>query len=114
MEPVVDQAPPVADDVAFGEWLYRQIAGALMVRRAEWVDTVAATLQRSRSAPDVFEAVIVGRSEMTAFTAPGRYIYLTGRLIEYCPGEPALAFVIGHEIAHHDLGHLRFFPRWLR
>jgi len=49
-----------------------------------------------------------------AFTAPGRYIYVTGRLMEYCPGEASLAFTIAHELAHHDLGHLRYFPRWFR
>lgn len=102
------------DDVAFGEWFYKQIADTFMIKRTEWVDGIAVRLQSDRLAEDRREVIVVGISEMTAFTFPGRYIYVTGRLIEYCYGEAALAFVIAHELAHHDLGHLRFFPRWFR
>ena len=101
-------------DDAFGEWLYQHIADALVVRRVEWVDGIAARLQAGEAAAGRRFVIVVALSEMTAFTVPGRYIYVTGRLIEYCPGEAALAFVIAHELAHHQLGHLRFFPRWLR
>ena len=45
----------------------------------------------------------------SAFTAPGRYVYFSRRLLEQCPHEDAAAFVIAHEIAHHDLRHLELF-----
>jgi hypothetical protein len=45
----------------------------------------------------------------TAFTAPGRYVYFCRRLLERCPDDETAAFVIAHEIAHHDLGHLNVF-----
>lgn len=102
------------DDVEFGEWFYKHVTDAFLVKRTEWVDGIAARLQAGRPATDRREVIVVGLSDMTAFTVPGRYIYVTGRLIEYCPGEAALAFVIGHELAHHDLGHMRYFPRWFR
>ena len=44
---------------------------------------------------------------------PGRYIYVSRRLLELCRTEEAAAFVIAHEIAHHDLGHLDQLARWL-
>jgi predicted Zn-dependent protease len=46
---------------------------------------------------------------VTAFTAPGRYIYFSRRLLEVCPDDESAAFVVAHELAHHDLGHLRLF-----
>src|SRR5262249_38314230 len=48
-------------------------------------------------------------SLFNAFTAPGQYIYFSRRLLERCPDDETVAFVIAHEIAHHDLGHLAFF-----
>ena len=50
--------------------------------------------------------------EFTAFTAPGRYIYVSRRLLELCRSDEAVAFVIAHELAHHRLGHLDIFPDW--
>ncbi|PYP10940.1 MAG: hypothetical protein DMD59_04180 [Gemmatimonadetes bacterium] len=101
-------------DREFGEWFYQQIAKAFLFKRSEWVDSIAAQLQSDRAPDKRHEVIVIWLSDMTAFTAPGRYIYVTGRLMEYCPGEASLAFTIAHELAHHDLGHLRYFPRWFR
>ena len=105
---------PSADDLELGEWFHQQIAKAFLVKRSEWVDGIAARLQSTRPATERLDVTVVWLSEMTAFTAPGRYIYVTGRLMEYCPGEASLAFTLAHEVAHHDLGHLQYFPRWVR
>ncbi len=110
-------APPPElseSDIQFGEWFREQIAKAFVVKRSEWVDSIAARLQSRRPAAEQRTVIVVLLSDMTAFTAPGQYIYVTGRLMEYCYGEAALAFTIGHELAHHDLGHLQYFPRWFR
>lgn len=44
---------------------------------------------------------------------PGRYIYVARRLLERCPDDDSAAFVVAHEIAHHQLGHLRIFSHRL-
>jgi len=49
----------------------------------------------------------------TAFTLPGQYIYITRRFIERCRSDDPVAFVLAHEIAHHDLGHLSRAERWV-
>ena len=98
----------------FGEWFYQELKQAFMVKRSEWVDGITARLQAGRPPSERREVIVVWLTAMTAFTAPGRYIYVTGRLMEYCSGEAPLAFTIAHELAHHDLGHLRYFPKWLR
>ena len=50
--------------------------------------------------------------EPTAFTAPGRYIYFSRRLYELCATDEEVAFVVGHELAHHDLRHVALFQSW--
>lgn len=51
-----------------------------------------------------------------AFTVDGHHIFLTRTMLELCGSVERAAFVIAHEIAHHELGHV---PRmgvgwWLR
>lgn len=101
-------------NLEFGEWFLGEIKKVFLVKRSEWVDGIAARLQANRPQEERREVVIIWLSEMTAFTAPGRYIYVSGRLMEYCSGEAPLAFTIAHELAHHDLGHLRYFPTSLQ
>lgn len=43
----------------------------------------------------------------------GRYVFLTSALV-VVEENAQLRFVIGHEIAHHVLGHLNVFKHWLR
>lgn len=50
--------------------------------------------------------------ECTAFTTPGPHIYIGRRLLERLPSEECVAFVLSHEVAHHDLQHLDLFRGW--
>ncbi|WP_169311480.1 M48 family metalloprotease [Desulfobacca acetoxidans] len=51
--------------------------------------------------------IVAGRSgsEVNAFAAPGR-IMITRRFLNLCRTDDELAIVLGHELAHHALGHL--------
>ncbi|WKN29876.1 M48 family metalloprotease [Porifericola rhodea] len=44
---------------------------------------------------------------LNAFAAPGGFVYVYTGLIKYLDTEDDLAGVLGHEIAHADLGHTR-------
>jgi hypothetical protein len=59
------------------------------------------------------EVVIPWITAPLAFTAPGRFIFFGRRLYERCPDDETTAFVVGHEMAHHDLGHLDLIPDWM-
>src|SRR5262245_9160319 len=48
----------------------------------------------------------------TAFTTPGCNLYVARQLLERLPTDECAAFVLGHEVAHHDLGHLEVFHSW--
>jgi hypothetical protein len=107
----------VEPGLTFGEWLRRKVEeGAYVEKRdffADQVARVAERLQADRPAEQHLEVVIPWFNVFKAFTGPGRYIYFSRRLLERCPDDDAVAFVIAHEIAHHDLGHLNFFEVWL-
>src|SRR5215469_14039863 len=66
---------------------------------------------RAPLAPIVAE--VIWLSPPTAFTLPGPYIYITRRFIERCRSDDPVAFALAHEIAHHDLGHLKRAERWI-
>lgn len=97
----------------FGDWLYTQIEQNAVVEKqgffVDRVEAVATRLQAGRPADRRFTVAIPWLRAFTAFTAPGRYIYFGRRLLERCPDEDSTAFVIAHEMAHHDLGHLELF-----
>lgn len=97
----------------FGEWLYKEIAANVAIERngfmPDRVRAVAARLQHDRPAVERYEGIVPLIDSFYAFTAPGKYVYFGRRLLERCPHEDSVAFVIAHEIAHHDLGHLDFF-----
>jgi predicted Zn-dependent protease len=97
----------------FGEWLHAQIAEQVHVEHTGFmtdrVRAASARLQAERPADQRYVTEVPWLEMFSAFTAPGRYVYFSRRLLEMCPHEDAVAFVIAHEIAHHDLGHLELF-----
>ena len=127
-----DALPDFDTDDAFGEWLHGHLkkkhgfeTRPLPVRRrrghapvtprpaALWerVQRVEDRIQAD-SPPSVHKRVeIVRMCEVNAFVAPGRYIYITAELMRRLPTDDAVALVVGHELAHADLGHLLEFRR---
>ena len=103
----------IAPGEYFGDWLHAEIEkNAVIERRGFMPDRVRAAatrLQQGRPNEQCYLVDVAWLDEFTAFTAPGRYIYFGRRLLERCPTEDSTAFVIAHEIAHHDLGHLAYF-----
>ena len=100
-----------------GDRLYAALESSVVFETSGWaverVERVAARLQRARPPSQRLQVVVPWIDAFTAFTTPGRYIYFSRRLLELCRHDEATAFVIAHEIAHHDLGHLDLLARWL-
>jgi predicted Zn-dependent protease len=101
---------------SFGEWLHQQVLEAVQFEEDQWwVDRarrVETRLQADRPPAQRLVVEIPWLEVVTAFTAPGRYIYFSRRLFERCATDEHVAFVIAHEIAHHDLGHVDLFAGW--
>lgn len=103
----------VGEGESFGDWLHSEIAASTHIEKngfmPDRVRVVAERLQADRPNDQRMQGVVPWLDSFSAFTAPGKYIYFSRRLLERCPHEEAAAFVIAHEIAHHDLGHLEMF-----
>jgi len=101
---------------SFGEWLHKEMLEAAAFEDASWamdrIRRVEARLQADRLESNRLKVEIPWLEEVTAFTAPGRDIYFSRRLYEVCATDEQVAFVVGHEIAHHDLGHVALFHGW--
>jgi len=107
----------LAEGITFGEWVHAQFHRNVTFEREGWalerVRRIGARLQAGRSIFDQLIVEVPWIRIRTAFTLPGRYVYFGRGLLEYCPDDETAAFVIAHEIAHHDLGHTSLFPRWM-
>jgi predicted Zn-dependent protease len=79
----------------------------------ERVERVMAALNQARSPLPPLIAEVLWMSAPIAFTLPGRYAYISRSLIEYCASDVAVAFALGHEVAHQDLGHTKRIDRML-
>ncbi|MCK5800139.1 MAG: M48 family metalloprotease [Deltaproteobacteria bacterium] len=83
-----------------------QWAGAQAKRVADKLNAVRASLRP-------YEPVVFWSPRVTAFTISGPYIFISRELQQRLPHDAALAFIIAHEMAHHDLGHVRKAPNHL-
>ena len=103
--------------IELGQKLRDALHEAYVVEQTGWaVEQVTRVAQRIQSDIGEEKRLLVEVpwiEAFTAFTAPGRYIYVSRRLLEVCRTDEAVAFVIAHEVAHHRLGHLEIFPDWL-
>jgi predicted Zn-dependent protease len=107
----------IAEGITFGEMVHAQLHRGTPFERDGWaverVQRVGARLQQGRSIFDMLFVEVPWMQPITAFTLPGRYVYFGRRLLERCPDDETAAFVIAHEVAHHDLGHMQLFPHWM-
>jgi hypothetical protein len=124
--------PNFDSDVEFGEWFHRRLekqygfdgprkqarrkrGGKVTPQKssADWerIRRVEERLQASFPPAIRRKVEIVRMKEVNAFVVPGRYIYITDSLLKQLPSDDAAALVIGHELAHAELGHLLEFRR---
>ena len=107
----------MSDNKRWGELVYHQIASETYIESSGWaierVERVLNRLQVDRNEEDKFQIVVPWLQEFTAFIVPGNYIFFCRPLLEMCLDDEMTAFVIGHEMAHYDLGHIDLFPEWL-
>jgi hypothetical protein len=92
------------------DWLHRLIAQTAHMETEPWaidrVRRVEERLQAGRPEQSRLTVEIPWLEAMRAFTTRGRYIHFSRRLYERCATDEQVAFIVAHEIAHHDLGHI--------
>jgi predicted Zn-dependent protease len=99
-----------ADEKRLGRALHELIlrhhkslaSGSLVTRLEKAAFPLVATCAR----PEIeYRYTILESDQVFAFSHPGGYIYLSWGVFALIAGEAELQFIIGHEIAHVDLGH---------
>ncbi|MBC7804829.1 MAG: M48 family metalloprotease [Akkermansiaceae bacterium] len=114
----LNDLPFDADDATLGAWFHRHLTARFAVETEAWatdqVGRVMARLNAVRArcpvrgaCPFSLQAELLWIGERTAFALPGSYIYIARELLQEFPGDEPVAFVLAHEAAHHDLGHVR-------
>lgn len=94
---------------AVGDEFFRHVSEHLVVDTdwpAEAARRVAGQLNRVRHPKRKLSPVVIWSSRVTAFTLPGTRVYITRELLQRLRTDDALAFILAHEMAHHDLHHL--------
>lgn len=123
-----DSGPPLplgAGDDELGEvlhaWLLAEYGHETEAWPVERVSGIMARLERVRAAcpvpgacPRPLACEILWAAGLNAFAAPGRYVYITRALLQEGTDEAPIAFVLAHEMAHHDLGHVALLRGWAR
>jgi hypothetical protein len=106
----LDDRVPHQDPLAFGEWLHGRLVEKFGLETEAWagerVRRCERQLQVKRAPRSRMTVEILWLGETTAFTAPGRYVYISRELLERAASDDPVAFILAHEMAHHDLGHL--------
>ena len=102
--------------VEFSDWLHNELVREYALETEAWaterIARVMARLNAERMDVEPIEAVILWLPRSNAFTFAGRYIYISRRLLERLPSDESVAYVLAHEIAHHDCGHLDLYKGW--
>ncbi len=99
-----------------GERLHAVLLRAYGLRDRDFshkcVDRVMAVLNAVRTPVQPMIGEVLWLRAPMAFTLPGQYCYISRQFIERCSSDAPAAFALAHEIAHHDLGHLRGAEAW--
>jgi predicted Zn-dependent protease len=88
------------------EWLRRELQaeygpeGDVGAWPGAEVARVMARLESVRTSGPPLTADILWVREITAFTLPGRFVYISRRLLERCASDDPVAFALAHELGH--------------
>lgn len=88
-----------------------------VIEKAPWakerVARVVEKLHRARQNQKRYKVTIPWLKAPLAFTLPGRHIFISRNFFQLCANDEQFAFIVAHEIAHHDLRHVSFaLPKW--
>lgn len=79
----------------------------------ERIQLILRRLQRDVPVAERCDAAIVAMPNPNAFVVPG-YVFITRKLLDRCTEDAMLAMLLGHELAHLQLGHHKARSRWAR
>ena len=100
----------------FADWLHDELVRECAYESEAWalerIERVQTRLNRCRRGKPPLQATVLWIAPPLAFTLAGTHVYIARSLFERLPTDDATAFVLAHEAAHHDLGHLDLYGKW--
>jgi len=106
-----------ANNQTIGGLIFESMNRDVIIDNELWVkERIATVMQNFKSTNFLtkdYKVIVPWLNAYTAFTAPGEFVFFSRKLFQDCPTEEMVAFVIAHEIAHHELGHLDVFPEFV-
>ncbi|MCS7252994.1 MAG: M48 family metalloprotease [Armatimonadota bacterium] len=82
------------------------IAGGAYVERLQHIGSKIAAVCPRKDVSYTFK-VLNNEKLVNAISLPGGPVYVTKRLMDLCPTDDELAYVVGHEVAHIAMKHAR-------
>jgi len=101
----------VSDEIEFGkEFFVECIKNFTVIEQGKDVQRLNSILKKLtdkiRSPRGVnYSITLLDTNMLNAFTTGG-YIFVTTKMLNFCLSDDELACIIGHEIAHNELGHI--------
>ncbi len=108
----------VKDDDSFGNWLYAHLLEEYGAETETWAtDRIARISEKLNQVRTIcpipgacsytLRVHILWAAYANAFAVPGQYVYITRDLLQRFGSDDPVAFILAHEMAHHDLGHVQ-------
>jgi hypothetical protein len=108
-EAALTRIPPSIEARTFGG-LWDQLDARAGAAERDQARALQPLLERIAShwkdCPHQLRVGVLESSELNAFALPGGLVLVTTALLESAESENEVAFVLGHELGHHYLGHL--------
>jgi predicted Zn-dependent protease len=101
----------VSDEMTFGKEFYEECIKNFEViesgKDVQRLNTILQKLTNKIRTPRgiSYSITLIDTNMLNAFTTGG-YIFVTTEMVKFCLNDDELACIIGHEIAHNELGHI--------
>lgn len=104
------QEVTIEEEISAGKDVYFSLNEKQIIQthpKLSILENILKTLSEEISNPRGFSysIYVMDTTELNAFTIGG-YIFITTEMLNFCQSNDELACIIGHEIAHNELGHL--------
>jgi predicted Zn-dependent protease len=103
---------PISEEMKYGDSAFAEIKKEYTIisegSQNSRIQAILKKLILKINSPKGFKYILylIESEEINAFTIGGR-IYITTAMVAFCVSDHEIACIIGHEIAHNELGHIR-------
>ena len=110
-EATATSAPTPEEEAAIGEAIHQRLGQQMQILnapRAERALTLLAepVVRQTHRSGVQYRFYVIASDTLNAFSHAGGYVYITTGLLKFLKKDAEVQFVLGHEVAHIELGHV--------